>query len=249
MRGPCYRGFARLVGADLSEARPPIEAYPSFGAFFARRLREGLRPFPADEGLLPSPVDGAVQAIDPIEQGTLLQAKGRPYPVAELLGLAEASSLEGGTAWTLYLSPRDYHRIHAPVTSRLLEASWIPGSLYPVHGRSLEGRARVLSVNERVVLRLDSERGPYYLVLVGALNVGRIRVVGVAPGHRGPVRGEPTFERGAELGRFEMGSTVVLIWPPEGPRPREDLQPGSPLRMGEAIGSFAPTVQAAAARS
>src|SRR5688572_18976541 len=116
LRAPVYRAYARATGADLSELRLALADHPSLGAFFVRRLKDGARSFPADTRLLPSPVDGTVQDLSVIERGSVLQAKGRPYAIEELLGDARAAlELEGGHAWTIYLSPRDYHRIHSPV--------------------------------------------------------------------------------------------------------------------------------------
>ncbi|MCH2107102.1 MAG: phosphatidylserine decarboxylase, partial [Planctomycetes bacterium] len=157
--------------------------------------------------------------------------------VRDLLGPVGADiELEGGFAWTIYLSPRDYHRIHSPETARLTETAHLPGARHSVAPKVL-ARREVLSINERVVLRLETERGPLLLVLVGALNVGRIRVKGVQPDHTGAL--DPPLERarGAELARFEMGSTIVLISPPGGPRSIEGLELGDPVRLGQAIGS------------
>jgi len=239
LRAPLYGAFSRLTGADLSEARPPLGAYPSLGAFFVRRLRDGARPVCADAGLLPSPVDGRLQGLETIGAGSLLEAKGRSYDVRELLsGVGADVALEGGCAWTIYLSPRDYHRIHSPESGELREARWVPGTRYPVAPRVL-ARRRVLSINERVALRLETARGALLMVLVGALNVGRIRVVGVEPGHAGALEPPRPLERGAELARFEMGSTVVLIAPPGLLRPAPGLALGRALRMGEPIGEYA----------
>jgi len=238
LRAPAYRTYCRFTGADISEARPPLHQYPSLGAFFIRRLVDGARSVEADPQLIPSPVDGTVQALTPITDGTVLQAKGRPYPIRELLGpVGEDLDLEGGFAWTIYLSPRDYHRIHSPEAARLTEHVHIPGARHSVAPKVLE-RRKVLSINERVVLRLETERGPLLLVLVGALNVGRIRTVGVDPLHRGPLAKPLELERGAELARFEMGSTIVLVSPPGGPTALPDLSEGQPVRLGQAIGSF-----------
>lgn len=239
LRGPLYRGFARLYGADLNEARGPLDIYPSFSAFFVRRLVEGARPVASGPGDLPSPVDGTVQTVGTIEQGQVLQAKGRSYGVEELLGGVGAGiDLEGGSAWTLYLGPKDYHRIHAPEDCRVSEARWIGGARYSVDPKVLL-RRQVLNVNERCVLRLETGRGPLLLVLVGALNVGRIRVVGLAPSEN-IARPDLPFGRGAELARFELGSTIVLLAPPDGPRPAEALRVGDPVRLGERIGGWSP---------
>jgi phosphatidylserine decarboxylase len=239
LRAPIYRGFARMTGADLSEVRLALADHPSLGAFFVRRLKDGARTFPADPAVLPSPVDGTVQSFGEIRDGTILQAKGRPYAVRELLnGAGDEFPLEGGYAWTLYLGPRDYHRIHSPVDAELADLRWFPGARYSVNPKVLERRERVLSINERAVMRLDGSTGPLFLVAVGALNVGRIRVVGVEPGASAP---EPTrrFRRGEELARFELGSTVVLLSPRGGMRGGEGLEIGQKVRMGDVIGRIA----------
>jgi len=238
LRAPIYRAYCKITGADVGEARPPLHSYPSLGAFFIRRLIDGARAIEADPELLPSPVDGTIQALTPITEGTALQAKGRPYSIRELLGpVGEDIELEGGFAWTIYLSPRDYHRIHSPETARLSEYAHLPGARHSVAPKVL-ARRKVLSINERVSLRLETERGPLLLVLVGALNVGRIRVVGVEPDHDGAVDPQLERERGAELARFEMGSTIVLISPPGGPISIDGLHLGDPVRLGQAIGRY-----------
>jgi phosphatidylserine decarboxylase len=181
-----------------------------------------------------------VQAVDPVTEGSVLQAKGRPYTLAELCGGADAArDHDGGHAWTIYLSPRDYHRVHAPEDGELFEVRWIPGARWSVAPKVLARRPKVLSINERAVLRFRSARGPWTLVMVGALNVGRIRVVGVAPQATGPATGARRFERGEELARFEMGSTVVLLFPPGTAEPLAGLAPGAHVRLGQPIGRFA----------
>ncbi|MCY2961617.1 MAG: archaetidylserine decarboxylase [Planctomycetota bacterium] len=239
LRGTVYGGFARYAGADLSEVRLAIDDFPSLGAFFIRELKAGSRPIDPHPDALVSPVDGTIQTVCAIEQGTVLQAKGRSYPVAELCGgLEQGLELEGGSAWTVYLSPRDYHRIHAPIAARLDAARWIDGERFSVAPKVLD-RRRVLDVNERCVLRLESARGTFLLVLVGALNVGRIRVVGVQPSYAPqPVRPGSRFERGAELARFEMGSTIVLIAPRGVASPTASLASGQGVRLGARIGNL-----------
>ena len=238
LRGPAYRTYCRFTGADVDEARPPLHSYPSLGAFFVRELVDGAREVDPDPVRLPSPVDGTVQSLDEVSEGSIFQAKGRSYPVRELLGpVGEDIELEGGFAWTIYLSPRDYHRIHSPETARLTQTAHLPGARHSVAPKVLERRP-VLSINERVVLRLETERGPLLLVLVGALNVGRIRVKGVQADHTGQLQPPLERARGAELARFEMGSTIVLISPPGGPRAIEGLSLGDPVRMGQVIGSY-----------
>lgn len=238
LRGPLYRSYARFTGADLGEVRAPLDTFPSLGAFFVRELKPGLRPFPTDPRSLGSPVDGTVQSLCRIERGSVLQAKGRAYTVDEMLGIPGAAArLEGGFSWTIYLSPRDYHRIHCPDDLRLLAATWMGGDRFSVAPKVL-ARRDVLAVNERCVLTLANERATLYLVLVGALNVGRMRVVGVEPSHAGALASPRSFARGEELARFEMGSTIVLFSPPDTLACAPELREGQPVRMGRPIGAW-----------
>lgn len=236
LRGTVYGTYARLTGADLTEMRGAMRDHPSLGAFFVRRLADGKRAFDEDPELFPSPVDCLVQASSPVEQDQVIEAKARRYPIRELLaGVGEDVALEGGHQFTLYLGPKDYHRIHCPLDARLVEARHVPGERHSVQPRVLEKR-KVLAVNERVVLRLESpEHGPFFMVLVGAVIVGRIRVVGLDPLHRGPVDPPRPFARGEELGRFEMGSTVVVVAPPGLLAPLAATEVGAPIRLGTAI--------------
>lgn len=239
LRKTVYRGYARFTGADLSEVRLDLEHFPSLGQFFVRELKDGARSWPTDPLVIGSPVDGTVQSLCPIERGTVLQAKGRSYSVAEMLGATGAGvDLEGGFAWTIYLSPRDYHRIHSPESCELSAAEWIQGDRFSVAPKVLE-RRRVLDVNERCVLKLETPRGPLFLVLVGALNVGRIRVVGVEPTHRGPLAPKRRFARGGELARFEMGSTIVLFAPPGVATIEPGLRERDSVKLGQPIGRYA----------
>lgn len=239
LRRAVYGAYALGTGARPAEAQLPLTAYPSLGAFFVRRLRPGLRPVEDAGDAIISPCDGRVQALDRIDAGSLLQAKGRPYAVRELLAGAGAElDLEGAWAVTIYLGPSDYHRVHAPLDGVLSEVRWAPGDRHSVSPAVVQRRARVFSINERAVLRLGTPLGPAFLVMVGALNVGRIRVVGVEP------ESSPTtpiqLARGDELARFEMGSTVVLILPAGGAQPEADLALGQTLRMGQAIARATP---------
>lgn len=230
-----YKSFARYAGASLDEVRLPLDGFPSLGAFFVRELKPGARLFPTAPDEIGSPVDGTVQSLCAIERGTVVQAKGRSYSVAEMLGsIGTASDLEGGFAWTIYLSPKDYHRIHAPEACLLSAAAWMQGDRFSVAPQVLAKR-RVLDVNERCALRLECERATLYLVLVGALNVGRMRVVGVEPNHVGPLVPKLPFARGAELARFEMGSTIVLLAPRGVTACVADLSVGASVVMGRPI--------------
>jgi len=237
LRALLYRTYARCTGADASEAQLPLHGYTSLSAFFVRRLKPGTRAIDERADRLVSPCDGTVQATGTVEAGTLLQAKGRDYSAAELLaGADDGVDLEGATAWTIYLGPKDYHRVHAPLAGELVDVRWVPGDRRSVAPKVV-ARKPVFAINERAVLRLETPRGPCFLVMVGALNVGRIRVVGVLPGSA-PERPTP-FAKGAELARFEMGSTVVLVLPRGLATHRDGLEPETVLRLGEEIGILA----------
>jgi phosphatidylserine decarboxylase len=236
LRAPLYRTYARITGADLSEIRDPLAAHASLSDFFVRRLKDGTRPIAADRAQIASPCDGTLQAADGVQRGSLVQAKGRSYALCDLLGgEADAAASEGGFAWTIYLSPRDYHRVHAPEDCRLAEVRRIPGSRYSVAPGVL-ARRLVLPVNERAVLLLEAQRGRLWMVMVGAMNVGRIRITGEDGGGQEAPGRSRRFARGEEIARFEMGSTVVLVAPPGSADPCEGLVPGARLRLGQPIG-------------
>lgn len=245
---------------DLSAAaEPDLRAYRSFNAFFTRALREGSRPLPPDADSISAPCDGRVSACGPINAGTLLQAKGLDYSLANLLGgdgqLAER--FEGGTFLTVYLAPFDYHRVHAPLDGRLLETRHVPGRLFPVGQGTVRAVPGLFARNERLVCLFDAgdpgtsqaagaHAVPFAVVLVGALNVGSIETVWA--GQVTPPRGRslqrrafdaatgPHLGRGEELGRFNMGSTVILLLPRELGQLLPDLAHGDVIRVRQAIG-------------
>lgn len=246
LRRPVLGAFARAVGIDVSEAEHPIEAYGSLNEFFVRRLRPGLREWPEDPRAVASPVDGVVGTSGRITAGRLIQAKGRAYGAGELLGdQPEAARYDGGSFVTLYLSPRHYHRIHAPVAGEIRLARHLPGSLLPVNEPAVRHVADLFVRNERLVAHLESPSGGVALVAVGAYNVGRIsaafdpewrgtnRPRAVTETHRydPPVR----LERGAEIMAFHLGSTVVLLLEPSCAPLREGLAPGTEIRLGEPL--------------
>jgi phosphatidylserine decarboxylase len=246
--------FARLVGVDRAEAEAPPAAYPSVAAYFVRRLREGIREWPEDPDVVASPVDGVVGAVGTIRNGTVLQAKGMPYRVEELLaspdGAGEGGRFEGGRYVTLYLSPRHYHRIHSPATGSLREVRAIPGRLLPVNEPAIRSVPGIFPRNERLVLHMETEAGPLALVAVGAFNVGRISV-SFDPGWEdtnrrrsaGPRsrRYDPPLPlvRGEEVAAFQLGSTVVLLLPPRPDGDRVELNPrlvpGAEVRLGDPL--------------
>jgi phosphatidylserine decarboxylase len=239
LRAPVYRTYARFTGADPSEAQLPLHGYASLGAFFVRRLQPGARPIDPSPDVLVAPCDGVVQALDRVTGASLLQAKGQSYRVRDLLaGAGEGVDLEGAWAWTIYLGPKDYHRVHAPLAGALVDVRWARGDRRSVAPGVLARKPAVLATNERAVLTLETALGPVFLVMVGALNVGRIRVVGVEPGR--PPGAPLALERGAELARFEMGSTVVLVLPPERSAPRAGIEPGCGVRLGSVLADLHP---------
>ena len=247
LRGPLYGAFARMVDARVEEAAAPLADYPSFGDFFARRLRDGARP------LHPSPVicpcDGVVAASGRIVDGTLVQAKGRTYSVAELLTLPSlAAGLAGGSFMTVYLSPRDYHRVHAPVDGALTGYHYVPGARWPVSGRFTRHVDRLLAVNERVVIELSTAWGPAAVVMVAAAGVGNVWLTHLGDDTRAwHEAGEPrhvtrpprALRAGDELGSFLLGSTVVLLLPRGAPAIAE-REVDAAVRVGESLTGGAP---------
>jgi phosphatidylserine decarboxylase len=241
------RGFARAYDIDLA-ASPPLETYPTFGKFFARPLLPGLRPVAPGDGVVVSPVDARVSQAGLCLGGRMIQAKGIDYTVTALLGDAELGRRFEGGAWTtLYLSPQDYHRIHFPLGGGITGWRYIPGELWPVNAASVGNVPGLFTVNERLVTLLDSPLGLVAIVAVGATVVGRVRASydGAVPvtdqaGVEGVQRGEYAPPRpvakGSELGAFEMGSTVILVFEPGRVRLSPRLQPGDRVLVGEAIG-------------
>jgi phosphatidylserine decarboxylase len=243
------RGFAARYGADLSES-PPLESYRTFGEFFARPLLPGRRPIAPGAGVLVSPVDGAVSEAGIAAGGRLVQAKGIDYSAEELLAdPALARRLVGGAFATLYLSPRDYHRIHFPLGGRVTGWRYVPGSLWPVNPAAVENVPGLFARNERLVTVMETPLGLCAVVAVGATVVGRVRAFydpavpltnlpGAEARSHDYARPIPA-EKGAELGAFEMGSTVILLFEPGRVALSSAVVPGARVRVGEAIGAAA----------
>jgi phosphatidylserine decarboxylase len=240
------KAFARRYGIDLTEC-PDLEVYRSFGEFFARPLRPGLRPIEPGADVLVSPVDATVSEAGLATGGRLLQAKGIDYALAALLADdALANRLAGGSYATLYLSPRDYHRIHFPLGGKVLGWRYVPGKLWPVNPSSVRTVPGLFTSNERLVTVMDTPLGRCALVAVGATVVGRVHAFydpsvpytnqpGAAP--RRHDYGKPLpVEKGQELGAFEMGSTVILVTEPGRVRLDPRLAAGARVRVGEPIG-------------
>jgi phosphatidylserine decarboxylase len=240
------KAFAKAYNVDLSEAEHALEHYPTFAEFFTRGLKVGSRPVDPGERVVVSPVDGAVSQVGYAEHGRVMQAKGIHYTVGELLGDEQAAKPFHGGAWTtLYLSPRDYHRIHSPLAGKITGYSYIPGEFWPVNVASVKYKQALFCVNERLVTYLDTVAGKCAVVKVGATCVSRIKAaydeVITHMGQPGKVHSYETcipVEKGAELGRFEMGSTVILVFEPGRVKWDESLQPEAVVRMGRRIGEI-----------
>ena len=247
--GPCVRAeialFARAFGVDLGEVREPLDSFESLQAFFTRALRDGARPLDPDPAALLSPCDGSWGTAGAIRDGLLLQLKGESYALARLLASEpDARRYEGGQYATLYLSPRDYHRFHAPADVTIERALHVPGTLWPVNRAGLEGVPGLFARNERICAHALAQTGPLCLVAIGATLVGKVRLA-FDPGlttqsgrtsteHR-YAGAEPKLTRGAEWGRFEFGSTLVLLLAP-GTAALAPAEPGTPVRLGQRIG-------------
>lgn len=242
------RWFIRRYGVDMrvAEQSDPL-AYENFNSFFTRALKAGARPIAAGLNEIVCPVDGAVSQIGGISKGRIIQAKGRDYSLLELLGGSEeraAPFLQGQFA-TLYLSPKDYHRIHMPVTGRLREMVYVPGRLFSVNALSVRSIPRLFARNERVAAIFDTEIGAMAVVMVGAMFVGSIETVWagtITPPYRSRLQRwdyltqDTVIERGAELGRFNMGSTVIVLFESGDVTWNSALAAGSAVRMGQGLG-------------
>ncbi len=239
------RGFLKLYRVDMSEAADSDPySYGSFNEFFTRALKDGARPIAADEHAIASPVDGRVSEAGAIEGERLLQAKGRDYTLTELLAAQPwANRFRGGTFATIYLAPFNYHRIHMPVAGKLRETVFVPGRLFSVNAATAQHVPRLFARNERVLTLFDSDFGQFAVVLVGALNVGSMSTVwagDITPAPRREISRVPSpgisLTKGAELGRFNMGSTVILLFEPGRARWNSPVSAGYEVRLGQSLG-------------
>lgn len=240
------RFITRQYKVNMAEAaETDLATYPSFNAFFTRLLKEGVRPI-ADNDIV-SPVDGVVSQAGPIVSGQIVQAKGQDYSVLSLLGGDDALTAEfvGGQFATIYLSPKDYHRIHMPVTGKLRKMRYVPGDLFSVSPRTARTVPDLFARNERVVVTFDTELGPMVMVLVGAIFVGSMATVWsgqITPGYGKAVR-QWTYddaeammiEKGQEMGRFNMGSTVVLLFGEQAVTFNDQIVAEMPIQLGHGM--------------
>ncbi|KSU81212.1 MULTISPECIES: archaetidylserine decarboxylase [Fictibacillus] len=239
--------YSALYKIDKEEIEKPLEEYPTFTAFFTRKLKEDARPISSGIDTLVSPVDGKVAQFGTITEGALIQAKGINYTVEQLLGCTSEISdkYEGGTFLTIYLSPSDYHRIHMPLPGKLTKATYLPGRLFPVNRIGVEHVQGLFTKNERLITYADTPAGEMALVKVGAFVVGSVRVpygehsTNVKNGRAYSTElPDVPFEKGEEVGLFEFGSTVVLLFEKDHIFLSDKIQPDAHLKYGEAIGTF-----------
>lgn len=220
--------FAKTYGIRLEDAEKHASDYRSLNEFFTRRLKAGLRPIHPHEASLVSPVDAVITGIGPISPNHRFEVKGQTYTLEEILnGASRQIHYKNGFFLVLYLSPTDYHRIHSPVTGRIVEREHVPGKVYPVNEFGLRHMKRVLSRNERLISYIEHAFGEVAVIKVGAMNVSSIRYVE-------PLQDQ--LEKGQDLAYFEFGSTVVLLIESETFECRSDLQVGSQVKMGESLG-------------
>ncbi|WP_324808461.1 archaetidylserine decarboxylase [Sphingomonas sp. LY29] len=241
------RWFVDKYGVDMSEAADPdIASYKSFNDFFTRPLKAGARPL-ADADFI-CPVDGAISQLGAIDDHHIVQAKGHRFTTTELLGgdTALAATFRNGSFANLYLSPKDYHRLHMPCDGKLVRMVYVPGALFSVNPTTARGVPNLFARNERVVCVFESpEHGPFVMVLVGATVVGSMATVwhGVVNAKRGggvstwAYDAEPVvLRKGEEMGRFLLGSTIVMLFQPGTIRFNANWAPERPVRLGEKMG-------------
>jgi phosphatidylserine decarboxylase len=242
---PLIRLFSAIYSVNLAEAeRRSLDEYATFNDFFTRSLAASARPLAAEPAML-APADGTVSQIGPITAGQLLQAKGLRYDLDALLcDPLAARTFDGGWFATIYLAPSDYHRVHAPLSGTLVQSVAVPGQLFSVNARTEANIDRLFCRNERLVMRFETTHGPYALAMIGAMLVASIETVFDAP--RSPYREQRTsrhdraFARGDEIGRFLLGSTVIVVTPRDTVIPSANLAVGSRVRFGEALAAVTP---------
>lgn len=242
------RRFIAAYDVDMAEAARPVEAYASFNDFFMRELKPGARLLADSAEHVLSPADGAISQIGRIEEGRIFQAKGRDFTAAQLLGgdAEAAKRFEGGAFATIYLSPKDYHRVHMPAGGELRATRYIPGDLFSVNQVTAENVDGLFARNERLACLFEGPRGHFASVMVGAMIVagietvwsGRVEAHNPAPVHHQFGKGDHALAAGDEMGRFFLGSTVVLLFEPGLVAWLEQFKAGDPVRMGQALGRW-----------
>lgn len=249
IRDPFLTWFANRYGVNMAEAQnPDLRSYRNFNDFFTRPLKPGARVIDADPRSIVSPADGAISELGPIRDDAIMQAKGFSYTATTLLGGDEnrAAAFRNGHFITVYLSPKDYHRVHMPLAGTLREMIYVPGRLFSVNTRTANGVPGLFARNERVVCIFDTVAGPMAVVLVGAIIVAGIATVWsgtVTPPHRRleatsytAAKRPVSLDKGVEMGRFLVGSTAIVLLPQGTGKWDAPLRAGTPLQMGQRIG-------------
>jgi phosphatidylserine decarboxylase len=247
LRDRLIRRFVSASSVDMADAARGIGQFASFNDFFTRELRDGARPLADSAEFILSPADGAVSQLGNITHGRIFQAKVRDFTAEELLGHGAevAARFEGGSFITVYLSPKDYHRVHMPASGVLQSSAYIPGNLFSVNAATAEGVDRLFARNERLACLFDGPDGAFATVMVGAMIVAGIDTVwphrfaghGRAVMHEDFTADARNFSAGDEMGRFYLGSTVVLLFEPGKVSWLDGLKAGDTVRMGQAIGT------------
>ena len=250
LKNRVIKWFIGRYGVNMSEAaEPDFTAYPTFNAFFTRALKPGARTIDPAPETLTSPVDGAISQIGQISTDRVFQAKGQSFSLTELLGGDDerAEPFREGEFATIYLSPKDYHRIHMPMAATLKEMVYVPGKLFSVNPVTAENVPNLFARNERVACLFDTDAGPMAMVLVGAMIVGSVETTwaGVVAPNSGKVTqwqysGDDAvrFEKGQEMGRFRLGSTVVLVMPKGAVKWQPNQVAEKTVKLGEAFGKL-----------
>jgi len=244
--------FVKRYQVDMSEARvEEPTAYACFNDFFTRALKEGARPLDQATDSVLCPADGAISQLGAIEHGRIFQAKGQSFSTLELLGgnPEHAALFQGGQFATVYLSPRDYHRVHMPLGGTLREMIYVPGKLFSVNRNTAENVPELFARNERVVCLFDTDAGPMAVVLVGAMIVASVETTwaGLIAPPRRQLRTQrygqpaPALGRGEEMGRFKLGSTAIVLFGPGRTVWDESLRAGDAVRMGQGMGQMVAT--------
>lgn len=234
--------FKQKYGIDLSVAEAEeISKYPSFNAFFTRALKEGQRPIDQNVAHIVSPADGAISQLGKIQQGDIFQAKGQSFSTEQLIGDPQlAKPFANGEFMTVYLSPKDYHRVHMPFAGRLTETLYVPGELYSVNQVTAENIPALFARNERMVCLFDTELGRMAVVLVGAMIVAGVETVAtgkVKPTGRIELQQhDMQLEKGAELGRFYLGSTAIVLFEENKVQWEQALSANAQVEMGKMVG-------------
>ena len=241
------RGFLKLYPIDMTDAvqSDPL-SFASFNEFFTRALKPGARTIAADPTAIACPVDGAISEAGKIDGERLLQAKGRCFTLTELLAAQPwAKSFEGGSFATIYLAPFNYHRVHMPLRGGLKDTVYVPGRLFSVNAITASHVPKLFARNERVLTLFDTAFGQVALIMVGALNVGSMATVwagDITPAARRVMTRLPaphvSLEKGEELGRFNMGSTVILLFQQDRARWLGEVRAGAIVRLGQSLGSL-----------